>query len=234
MERIENSQLWQRYAHRRADMTAQLDLEDRVRLSRFDSAADWQRALMLGAERMANEVMLFHGTQSAALDAILLEGLDPRVSGAGLFGNGLYFAENASKSDEYTGKPADGLHRMFLSRVVLGRPYVHTGNKPWPSFSIVLLISLLRLDLAGRASETRVQVFKDGPKNPLGTLMRGPYLEEYGRPADSLWHQRGGQNRPWKHAELVVYDRTQTYPEFLITYRRIEPTSGRPIKLAHQ
>ena len=44
----------------------------------------------------------------------------------GLFGQGLYFAENASKSDEYTDN--DDLHYMFLVRVCLGSPYYHEGN----------------------------------------------------------------------------------------------------------
>lgn len=84
--------------------------------------------MLLGGARSGNEVLLFHGTDSNAADKILMDGLDPRVSSNGLFGHGLYFAENASKSDEYTGQPPDGLHKMFLSRVALGRPYVHRGS----------------------------------------------------------------------------------------------------------
>lgn len=133
MERIENRKLWLQYASRRAYLTAQLSTEAGFDLPRLASAAHWQRDL-LGGET-ANEVLLFHGTKAAAIDAILLEGMDPRVSHPGLFGHGLYFAENASKSDEYTGEPTDGLHLMFLSRVVLGRPYIHKGNLVLSVFS---------------------------------------------------------------------------------------------------
>lgn len=64
---------------------------------------------------------------AAAAERIMRDGLDPRVSSSGLFGHGVYLAENASKSDEYA-EPSDGLCRMFLCRVVLGTPYVHTGD----------------------------------------------------------------------------------------------------------
>ena len=142
VERIENSTLWQRYANKRSEMTALEQVEslkrtgagtgtetetERGLAAGLASAAEWQSELLLGGSGSANEVLLFHGTEAAAVEKILQDGLDPRVSSAGLFGHGLYFAENASKSDEYTGRPADGLHLMFLSRVLLGRPYAHRG-----------------------------------------------------------------------------------------------------------
>ena len=30
---------------------------------------------------------------------------------------------------------------------------------------------------------------------------------------------------PFRHSEFVVYDKVQTYPEFLVKYRRIEPAN---------
>ena len=52
-----------------------------------------------------NEYFLFHGTRYDTVDDILRNGLDPQRGGesaGAMFGRGLYFAENASKSDLYT------------------------------------------------------------------------------------------------------------------------------------
>ena len=51
-----------------------------------------------------NEYFLFHGTRYDTLDDILRNGLDPQRGGesvGAMLGRGLYFAENASKSDFY-------------------------------------------------------------------------------------------------------------------------------------
>ena len=52
-------------------------------------------------------------------------GFEERVSRNGSFGCGIYFAENAIKSDQYSSSStstagSDALHYMFVSRVVLG------------------------------------------------------------------------------------------------------------------
>jgi len=60
-----------------------------------------------------NEFFLFHGTKADVASLIVREGLDHRLCG-GLLGQGAYFAESASKSDQYTGTAAE--LDMFLSR----------------------------------------------------------------------------------------------------------------------
>jgi hypothetical protein len=67
-----------------------------------------------------NEVFLWHGTKAGLKDVIAKQGLDERVAINGLFGHGIYFAENSSKSDEYITPDAAGNCYIFLSRVCLG------------------------------------------------------------------------------------------------------------------
>lgn len=168
VERIENSVLWQRYAQMRMEIATRLQAEsfkgNRAPVLRLDCAADWQSQLLLGGPCSGNEVLLFHGTESEAVEKILHDGLDPRVSSAGLFGHGLYFAENASKSDEYTRPDSNGRHVMFLSRVLLGRLFRHEGSSV--------------LTKQGDASRSRVSVFP-GKMVSLGALLRAPYLDEF-------------------------------------------------------
>lgn len=51
-----------------------------------------------------NEYYLFHGTKSDFIDAIEQKGFDFRIGGDNaMFGKGVYFAESATKADQYAG-----------------------------------------------------------------------------------------------------------------------------------
>jgi len=51
-----------------------------------------------------NESYLFHGTKTDTVDSILYDGIDNRLGGDRLlFGRGAYFAETATKADQYPG-----------------------------------------------------------------------------------------------------------------------------------
>ena len=94
-----------------------------------------------------NEYMLYHGTRYENLDLIAEHGLNPLPALGGMFGRGVYFAQNASKSDFYTTckecathkcktcKHAEGERGILVSRVLLGTTHImkHTDNvvKGW-------------------------------------------------------------------------------------------------------
>eukprot|EP00928_Gymnodinium_smaydae_P003838 TRINITY_DN11355_c0_g2_i1.p1 TRINITY_DN11355_c0_g2~~TRINITY_DN11355_c0_g2_i1.p1 ORF type:complete len:528 (-),score=126.58 TRINITY_DN11355_c0_g2_i1:147-1673(-) len=89
-------------------------------------AADFSEPLL----REANEVFLFHGTSADKAAKITTGDFKINLAGSNagtLYGRGVYFAENASKSDEYTWPAADGNRTMLVCRVLLGRAhYVDT------------------------------------------------------------------------------------------------------------
>ena len=73
-----------------------------------------------------NEFMLFHGADSKLIDRLTKQGLDPRYAGkhrGKMFGAGVYFATNSSKSDNYTKPDAQGLRCLLVVRVCLGEPH---------------------------------------------------------------------------------------------------------------
>ena len=80
------------------------------------TACDWMEGLNL--LKSVNEVMLFHGCDAKIGDIIAKQGFESRASRSGLFGEGTYFGENSSKSDEYTGDATE--LTMILARVCLG------------------------------------------------------------------------------------------------------------------
>lgn len=160
-----------------------------------EAEAGWHAQLPLKTN--ANEVLLWHGTSHSIVDKVVSEGIDPRL-GKGIFGHGTYLAENASKSDEYTDDNWRSERCMFLVRVALGTPLIHTGHAQ---------------------TSTAVQVQGASP-----VLLRE--LHRLAPPHNSLWHQcrrqTGNANGwPFKQSEFVVYERCATYPEFLVTYRRL-------------
>lgn len=71
----------------------------------------------------ANEIFLWHGGPWDAVDQICKEGFDWKYRGANqgcMFGQGIYFAPNASKCDQYSLQSEGGTKCMLLARVMLG------------------------------------------------------------------------------------------------------------------
>ncbi|XP_029212832.2 poly [ADP-ribose] polymerase tankyrase-1-like [Acropora muricata] len=113
IQRVINKRLWDKYVYRRREVAE-------------------------ANHNHSNERMLFHG--SAFIHAILQKGFDERHAYiGGMFGAGIYFAENSSKSNQYVygigGGSGCALHKdkscyicerqLLLCRVALGKPFYH-------------------------------------------------------------------------------------------------------------
>ncbi|EKX32232.1 hypothetical protein GUITHDRAFT_82501 [Guillardia theta CCMP2712] len=122
--RIEHAGLWSAYAlERRSIGQLMLQQGNRHPKTKVSTCRDWMKSSLL-QDKTSNEAFLFHGTKHDMADAILKSGLDERVcSLEGLFGAGVYLAENSSKSDEYCTPDSHGICRMLLVRVALGTPF---------------------------------------------------------------------------------------------------------------
>lgn len=84
IQKLINIKLWQRYLHRRSEICEE-------------------------NHGFANERMLFHG--SSFINAIVQKGFDERHAYiGGMFGAGIYFAENSSKSNQYVYGNLIGTH----------------------------------------------------------------------------------------------------------------------------
>jgi hypothetical protein len=120
--RIENSALWSLYSAQRTFVrqNSQHAAKKPVRVACYDN---WMRENALWSD--CNELYLFHGTESAAVPLIKKQGFEtrlPKKSGR-MLGDGVYFAENASKSDQY-GVPTGQTFYLFVARVCLGAAYM--------------------------------------------------------------------------------------------------------------
>lgn len=119
VRRVENEPLWRLYQMRKRHALRPAADRTAVRTS----GSPFVEGLRLDAA--ANEVLLFHGTRFKVWPNVAKDGFDVSISRLeGLFGGGLYFADSATKSDQYT-YPASNAQRraMVLTRVALGSVY---------------------------------------------------------------------------------------------------------------
>eukprot|EP00808_Paulinella_micropora_P021553 g62136.t1 len=189
VQRVENPQLWSKYQIEREAVRANMPRPPaKVTLVDSYNGALWKR---LQVDSGVNEALLWHGTKADLWEVIAKQGLDERLAGNGLFGHGIYFAENSSKSDEYIVPDRQGNSYIFLARVCLGVPCstlqsTNGMRRPPPrSQDPPLLYDSVRAECKHHA------------KFP----QPGAYLERY--------------------REFIVFDRKLTYPEILVTFQRV-------------
>lgn len=82
------------------------------------------------------EKMLWHGSSHECIDSIIRYGFDWRLTKRAAYGQGCYFAVNASYSDQdiYATPNSDGEKCMFLASVVSGKAC--SGNYNYTEFNI--------------------------------------------------------------------------------------------------
>ena len=84
-----------------------------------------------GKQQTVNEKQLFHGTSPDAVEAICKQNFDWRLHGknATKYGEGSYFAVNASYSHTYAKKSSSADMFMFVAKVLVG--FYTTGNSSY-------------------------------------------------------------------------------------------------------
>ena len=147
LERIQNEWLWEKFSQHR----------DRIQKKN---------------QGVVGENDLFHGTRSTDPRFIYEgeEGFDMRFSQAGMWGNGNYFAVNASYFVGYSHSVSGGLRQMFLVRVVIGEAHDCPSNcslrlPPEKSSKTSSLFSVERYDsVTGITGGSRVYIIYDNLK----------------------------------------------------------------------
>lgn len=180
--RIENPILWRQYMSKGDELRSRHQVSrERCKplypevpehvLPNMPSYLQWRSSGNFDAS--TNEVLLWHGTKAEIIDTIVKEGFDERVcSLSGMFGAGLYFAENSCKSGQYAETDRMNSHWFLLCRVRLGRAYYATS--------------------------------------PMNSVRKAP------DGFDSVVFNPRSGHAMGHHRELIVYDRYQAYPEYIV------------------
>eukprot|EP01062_Namystynia_karyoxenos_P038206 TRINITY_DN27748_c0_g1_i3.p1 TRINITY_DN27748_c0_g1~~TRINITY_DN27748_c0_g1_i3.p1 ORF type:complete len:1549 (+),score=171.40 TRINITY_DN27748_c0_g1_i3:736-5382(+) len=217
--RIENPNLWRRYF---VERKAVADALTAGRLNRQKLSLRRQTEETLGpkgtlpdplhSDGGLNEVRLFHGTNTNALRSLLGEGLSQAFSGTATsahFGQGLYFAEDPGKCDQYCsphtpGSELDGLlyppgdsisgpvHHVLVCRVVCGDYAVTMDGKKQHTTGGPLFATQTKRELVPSSA---------GDRYTSLVVETGARLKRY--------------------REFVLFHGQRAYPEYLLAYTRV-------------
>lgn len=204
--RNQNQDLWQKYSLVKTAITEECHGPSKGKTVMLPVEASSIEALEGEAlDASINEWYLFHGSRPEALSKILSSNFRLTLAGSGatwkdpgkacgvpLYGYGLYFAERITKADEYA------------HPIQEGDPLpVDPGHES--TFYAVLVCRVLggRSNLVTTNEIEREKLRKD--------VFDGPFHSVFGDRVSSL-------GKPYK--EVVVYDKDQTFPEYLLIYSR--------------
>ncbi|KAL4823392.1 hypothetical protein H8958_001447 [Nasalis larvatus] len=106
----------------------------KCQLQLLDSGApEYKEDRFQAHSKLGNRKLLWHGTNTAVVAAILTSGLRIMPHSGGRVGKGIYFASESSKSAGYVTGMNCGAHHigyMFLGEVALGREHHITTDNP--------------------------------------------------------------------------------------------------------
>jgi len=205
--RNQNQDLWQKYCLVRSAIAEECASACDVPLEQKKVAASG-KVLEAPLDGVHNEWYLFHGTSPQKCISICSNNFKLTLAGSGatwkdtgklsgmpLYGLGIYLAEHITKSDEYSGATTAGLG--------VGESFLPVGEEA------DLFTCLLCRVVGGR---TNTVTTNDIERTKLRqNVFDGPYHSIFGDRVTTL-------GRPFN--EVVVYDKDQIYPEFLLVYSR--------------
>jgi len=174
-----------------------------------------------------NETMLMHGTKPQFLLDILANGPNERYSGAGLFGNGMYFGEDADKVDQYVSVEKEFIELKGGKGALHARLYGNKREQKHPGDVLYLLICRVALGHFVRTREKAPScksldggggyVFAKGGENTRELAN----VEKVSPPVH--YHALLGEKGPGhvRHREIVLFHGEYVYPEYLLGVQRI-------------
>eukprot|EP00747_Dinoflagellata_sp_TGD_P211526 gnl/TRDRNA2_/TRDRNA2_84765_c0_seq1.p1 gnl/TRDRNA2_/TRDRNA2_84765_c0~~gnl/TRDRNA2_/TRDRNA2_84765_c0_seq1.p1 ORF type:complete len:689 (-),score=74.55 gnl/TRDRNA2_/TRDRNA2_84765_c0_seq1:128-2194(-) len=221
---IEHHLLWPKYCqavrevaaqcvHRRMDL---LHMRNEA-ASLASPLSDWSVALGLRLNDNVNEKLLAHGTKAQNVAAILTTGPNERFC-EGIFGKGLYQAEDCGKCDQYVSLDTEFgaspelqvLHDMLYKECQVAHP----KDVCYVFLCRAVLGTVARTKDGETELNSGANVFASADRRELasipGTIPPLPY--------HSLLIETGC--RVARYREVVVFHSDRIYPEYLVAYHR--------------
>jgi len=213
--RIQNWKLWKYYCEAKRDFK---DQNPRLRESESGMYLSISPMIMECIDNSVSEYRLFHGTDFNVIDIIKHYGFDERYSSVnGMFGAGIYFAENSSKSNQYVPCPHCGKGSIFKDKDC----QCSLDKKKGPDIVYGMVIARVMMGDVHICKQYKEEIYKGTPKNPVRLAPTNPVTK---RPHDAVLGEAtkyGGNSL--KFREIIIYDRKQAYPEYIVHYKRRPP-----------
>jgi len=221
--RIENPSLWKQYAAAREMVITELARLQQsgasavMRAMRAASTNDglrcqqFQRKVQEEAlNKEANEQFLLHGTKPESLETILTNGPSEKFS-AGLFGEGVYLADNPCKNDQYATVDAGPTRALGELHCKLYRTIEHPGKVYYLLLCRVVLGYAARTKDGSTTSDASQGIW--AKQNKELACITGTNIHHH-----SLIAETGGVLK--RHREYMQFHATRIYPAYLIAYHR--------------
>ena len=174
------------------------------------------------------ETMLMHGTKPEHLLDILCNGPNERYSsGKSLFGNGVYFGEDADKVDQYVTVDPAFIRLRGGEGILHARLYGTSRQQKHPGNVYYLLICRVALGHYVRAQEKAPackSLDHGGPVYAAGDNTR-ELADVPGVKPPVHYHALIGEKGPGhaRHREVILFHGEFFYPEYLLAVQRISP-----------
>ena len=241
--RIENHPLWGKYAGGRHTVEAGLQRVLSAGKPRRDVNCrlhDTAARLPGGLSAEANEEILLHGTTPSQILSILSTGLNEHFSGTSAgtaFGDGVYFAEDAGKTDHYV--TMDRVHSSSAAtrgsnQELHQRLYADAASHPGRVF--YLLVCRVAAGYVVRTTTAHnARMTSPDTGEPIFPVLRGAPVTRELAPVSGVQppvahntliaedHSRGG---PYRYREYIVFQNANIFPEYLIAYQRFNGSLG--------
>jgi hypothetical protein len=232
--RIENPDKWQIYSDCKRQLANEVSLlrTQAVPLKPIDIILPGRDQMPGGLDKDASETFLLSGTKPEYVLPILSQGFSIDLAAAkGLFGAGIYFAEDVTKIDQYTAPDfdykQDGVEDLH-SRLFGAGHHPGSGIKGSEADIFYCLVVRTILGWYQRTSDGKtnldypdMNVFHDmNDQRELSEIPDSDPPQRY----HSLVAQAGPKSRVKRFREFMIYNSNQSYVEYIIAYHRISPT----------
>eukprot|EP01101_Sappina_pedata_P002842 TRINITY_DN13058_c0_g1_i1.p1 TRINITY_DN13058_c0_g1~~TRINITY_DN13058_c0_g1_i1.p1 ORF type:complete len:501 (+),score=156.93 TRINITY_DN13058_c0_g1_i1:228-1505(+) len=205
IQRLQHPLLWQQYYLRRK-VIQELNAKDTS--GGPEKIAGAVKTPLLDVS--CNEYQMFHGCNASVVDKIASDGFDERLSSLkGLFGSGIYFAENAIKSAQYAHisscQQVGAVYAGIASKCTCKSPSQRGEERMMFVSRVALGTTWVRLVATDSSNPMRRPPQRVGSACPL---------------YDSVMGQSKAHDKQAKlpYREFIVYDRQQCYPEYIVSF----------------
>merc|ERR1712007_95058 len=157
-----------------------------------------------GAERSVNEVFLLHGTKPENVLKVLHNGLNERFSG-GLFGKGVYLAEDPSKIDQYCTPDMERAAEGSELALLHNRLYPSSSRHPAEVFYGFVVRTMLGMPIFTQDGQNNMfppgqAIFATSDQRELATVPATQPPVHY----HSLIAEKGQVVK--RHREFIIFD----------------------------
>jgi hypothetical protein len=221
--RIDNPRLHDKYVAAKSEIKDDMEKLERkgVSIHRPDVQTA-QASTGLSLDSDVSECLLLHGTSAGKLLSLLKNGLKPEFSGVNAgtaFGDGVYLAEDAAKTDQY-GEPDRSFDSTGSNSALHRRLYPQAGRHPGSVFYVLVCRTPLGHPARTQQSKQHAKHMDTGEK--LFPISYRELAEIPNVQPPIFYHSLIAElgRAVIRYREFIIFHGERVCPEYLLAYQR--------------